>query len=103
MEVDEDSMLDTGKASKNVSEFPVPINIKVECGTRVVVISGPNTGGKTASMKTLGVASLMSKAGLYLPAKNTPKLPWFDFVLADIGDHQVKVTLVLWEVCTEFY
>ncbi|KAI5590807.1 hypothetical protein BDE02_04G035400 [Populus trichocarpa] len=88
MEVDEDSMLDTGKASKNVSEFPVPINIKVECGTRVVVISGPNTGGKTASMKTLGVASLMSKAGLYLPAKNTPKLPWFDFVLADIGDHQ---------------
>jgi DNA mismatch repair protein MutS2 len=54
-------------------------------------------------MKTLGVASLMSKAGLYLPAKNTPKLPWFDFVLADIGDHQVKVTLVLWEVCTEFY
>lgn len=103
MEVDEDSMLDTGKPSKNVSEFPVPINIKVECGTRVVVISGPNTGGKTASMKTLGVASLMSKAGLYLPAKNTPKLPWFDFVLADIGDHQVKVTLVLWEVCTEFY
>ncbi|XP_011027851.1 PREDICTED: uncharacterized protein LOC105128046 isoform X4 [Populus euphratica] len=88
MEVDEDSMLDTGKPSKNVSEFPVPINIKVECGTRVVVISGPNTGGKTASMKTLGVASLMSKAGLYLPAKNTPKLPWFDFVLADIGDHQ---------------
>ncbi|XP_061977811.1 uncharacterized protein LOC133698773 isoform X2 [Populus nigra] len=88
MEVDEDSMLDTGKPSKNVSEFPVPINIKVERGTRVVVISGPNTGGKTASMKTLGVASLMSKAGLYLPAKNTPKLPWFDFVLADIGDHQ---------------
>ncbi|KAJ6935500.1 endonuclease MutS2 isoform X3 [Populus alba x Populus x berolinensis] len=88
MEVDEDSMLDTGKHCKNVSEFPVPINIKVEYGTRVVVISGPNTGGKTASMKTLGVASLMSKAGLYLPAKNTPKLPWFDFVLADIGDHQ---------------
>ncbi|KAJ6364192.1 hypothetical protein OIU76_029179 [Salix suchowensis] len=89
MEVDEEnSMLDTGKSSKNVPEFPVPINIKVKCGTRVVVISGPNTGGKTASMKTLGVASLMSKAGLYLPAKNTPKLPWFDFVLADIGDHQ---------------
>ncbi|KAJ6402073.1 hypothetical protein OIU84_014196 [Salix udensis] len=76
MEVDEEnSMLDTGKSSKNVPEFPVPINIKVKCGTRVVVISGPNTGGKTASMKTLGVASLMSKAGLYLPAKNTPKLP----------------------------
>ncbi|CAK7350609.1 unnamed protein product [Dovyalis caffra] len=88
-EVDEENIImDTGKSSKNASEFPVPINIKVERGTRVVVISGPNTGGKTASMKTLGVASLMSKAGLYLPAKSTPKLPWFDFVLADIGDHQ---------------
>ncbi|RVW95835.1 Endonuclease MutS2 [Vitis vinifera] len=40
----------------------VPIDIQIGCGTRVVVISGPNTGGKTASMKTLGLASLMSKA-----------------------------------------
>ncbi|XP_062096696.1 uncharacterized protein LOC133802411 isoform X2 [Humulus lupulus] len=71
-----------------VSEYPVPIDIKVGCGTRVVVISGPNTGGKTASMKTLGLASLMSKAGMFLPAKNHPKLPWFNLVLADIGDHQ---------------
>jgi DNA mismatch repair protein MutS2 len=55
----------------------------------VVVISGPNTGGKTASMKTLGLASLMSKAGMHLPAKTSPKLPWFDLILADIGDHQV--------------
>lgn len=75
-----------------ISNFPVPIDIKVECGTRVVVISGPNTGGKTASMKTLGLASLMSKAGMYLPAKNNPSLPWFDLVLADIGDHQVILT-----------
>lgn len=73
--------------------FPVPIDIKIEGKTRVVVISGPNTGGKTASMKTLGVASLMSKAGMYLPAKNCPRLPWFDLVLADIGDHQVSVYL----------
>ncbi|WCJ27014.1 Endonuclease MutS2 [Euphorbia peplus] len=74
--------------SQGMSEFPVPIDIKVTHGTRVVVISGPNTGGKTASMKTLGIASLMSKAGFFLPAKNSPKLPWFDLVLADIGDHQ---------------
>ncbi|KAJ4843120.1 hypothetical protein Tsubulata_002907 [Turnera subulata] len=80
-----------GGMTENASEFPVPISIKVERGTRVVVISGPNTGGKTASMKTLGIASLMSKAGLYLPAKNTPRLPWFDFVLADIGDHQISL------------
>ncbi|KAI8525509.1 hypothetical protein RHMOL_Rhmol13G0235500 [Rhododendron molle] len=70
------------------SDFPVPIDFKIGHGTRVVVISGPNTGGKTASMKTLGLASVMSKAGMYLPAKKQPTLPWFDFILADIGDHQ---------------
>ncbi|KNA03291.1 hypothetical protein SOVF_210620 [Spinacia oleracea] len=69
-------------------KFPIPIDIKIGCKTSVVIISGPNAGGKTASMKTLGLVSLMSKAGLYLPAKSIPKLPWFDFVLADIGDHQ---------------
>lgn len=71
-----------------LSDFPVPIHFKIGCGTRVLVISGPNTGGKTASMKTLGLASVMSKAGMYLPAKKQPTLPWFDFILADIGDHQ---------------
>eukprot|EP00257_Ricinus_communis_P016456 XP_015574629.1 uncharacterized protein LOC8279489 [Ricinus communis] len=85
---DGDDAMATQSLLERVSEFPVPINIKVECGTRVVVISGPNTGGKTASMKTLGIASLMSKAGLFLPARNTPKIPWFDVVLADIGDNQ---------------
>ncbi|XP_022639310.1 uncharacterized protein LOC106768982 isoform X2 [Vigna radiata var. radiata] len=74
--------------SHSISDFPVPVDFKIGCGTRVVVISGPNTGGKTASMKTLGLASLMSKAGMHLPAKNNPKLPWFDLILADIGDHQ---------------
>ncbi|OMO65175.1 hypothetical protein COLO4_31493 [Corchorus olitorius] len=80
--------MDSLKSSKGVSSFPVPIDIKVQSGTRVVVISGPNTGGKTASMKTLGLASIMSKAGMYLPAKRQPRVPWFDLVLADIGDSQ---------------
>ncbi|XP_017223064.1 uncharacterized protein LOC108199653 isoform X2 [Daucus carota subsp. sativus] len=69
-------------------DFPVPIDIKIKCGTRVIVISGPNTGGKTASLKTLGLASIMMKAGMYLPAKKNPSLLWFDLILADIGDHQ---------------
>ncbi|KAI3718911.1 hypothetical protein L6452_19796 [Arctium lappa] len=77
-----------GHLSSDSFPFPVPIDIKVEHETRVVVISGPNTGGKTASMKTLGLASIMLKAGMYLPARNNPTLPWFDFILADIGDHQ---------------
>ncbi|XP_021726437.1 uncharacterized protein LOC110693606 [Chenopodium quinoa] len=71
-----------------VYKLPVPIDIRIGHKTNVVIISGPNAGGKTASMKTLGLVSLMSKAGLYLPAKSIPKLPWFDLVLADIGDHQ---------------
>lgn len=79
----------TKYTSHSISDFPVPVDFKIGRGTRVVVISGPNTGGKTASMKTLGLASLMSKAGMYLPAKNNPKLPWFDLILADIGDHQI--------------
>ncbi|EYU27963.1 hypothetical protein ABFS82_13G107900 [Erythranthe guttata] len=68
--------------------FPVPVDMKIGNGVKVVVISGPNTGGKTASMKTLGLASVMSKAGMYLPARNHPQVPWFDLVLADIGDQQ---------------
>ncbi|CDO99554.1 unnamed protein product [Coffea canephora] len=72
--------------SKTVS--PVPVDIKIAYNIKVVVISGPNTGGKTASMKTLGLASVMSKAGMYLPAQDNPQLPWFDLILADIGDHQ---------------
>lgn len=88
-------VMTTGTLSNGISDFPIPVDIKVEHGTRVVVISGPNTGGKTASMKTLGLASLMSKAGMYLPAKNNPRLPWFGLILADIGDHQVVVCLVM--------
>ncbi|CAL5344967.1 unnamed protein product [Camellia sinensis] len=80
------------EAFSDSCDFPVPIDIKVGCSTKVVVISGPNTGGKTASMKTLGLASVMSKAGMYLPAKRQPRLPWFDLILADIGDHHGHIS-----------
>lgn len=82
-----DNALSSDKWSR--PNFPVPIDFKIGGGVSVVIISGPNTGGKTASMKTLGLASLMSKAGMYLSAVNLPSIPWFDLVLADIGDHQV--------------
>uniref|UniRef100_A0A7N0TK53 Smr domain-containing protein n=1 Tax=Kalanchoe fedtschenkoi TaxID=63787 RepID=A0A7N0TK53_KALFE len=80
--------MNSRKCSSETLNFPVPIDLKIGGGTTVVVISGPNTGGKTASMKTIGLASLMSKAGMYLSAGNQPKIPWFDLILADIGDHQ---------------
>lgn len=67
---------------------PVPIDVSVPRETRVVTITGPNTGGKTAAMKTLGLAALMAKSGLYVLAKDPVYLPWFDAVFADIGDEQ---------------
>ncbi|KAL3627757.1 hypothetical protein CASFOL_029120 [Castilleja foliolosa] len=70
------------------SDDIVPVDFAIGSEVKVVVISGPNTGGKTASMKTLGLASIMLKAGMYLPARNNPVIPWFDLVLADIGDQQ---------------
>ena len=66
----------------------VPVDVIVNPRTRVVAITGPNTGGKTVTLKTLGLAALMAKAGLYIPAKEPVEIPWFDQILADIGDEQ---------------
>jgi DNA mismatch repair protein MutS2 len=66
----------------------VPIDLQIQPQTRVVAITGPNTGGKTVTLKTLGLAVLMAKVGLFVPAREPVELPWFDQVLADIGDEQ---------------
>ena len=66
----------------------IPIDVIIAPQIRVVAITGPNTGGKTVTLKTLGLAILMAKVGLFVPAQEPVELPWFDQVLADIGDEQ---------------
>ncbi|MBL6803135.1 MAG: endonuclease MutS2 [Synechococcus sp. BS307-5m-G38] len=66
----------------------VPISVEVSADLRVVAITGPNTGGKTVTLKSIGLAALMARAGLLLPCSGQPSLPWCAQVLADIGDEQ---------------
>ena len=66
----------------------VPLNIKVDDQQRVVVLSGPNAGGKSVAMKTVGLLQIMVQAGLLIPADESSKLGIFKQVFADIGDDQ---------------
>ncbi|GIL91154.1 hypothetical protein Vretifemale_18815, partial [Volvox reticuliferus] len=80
--------VDSPQAALSALRPPRPIDWLTRPDTSVVVITGPNTGGKTAAMKALGLAACMAKAGLPLPAEAPARLPAFSAVLADIGDEQ---------------
>jgi DNA mismatch repair protein MutS2 len=65
----------------------VPVSLELNDAQNTLLISGPNTGGKTVALKTIGLLALMTHAGLPTPAEEA-EFPLFDEVLADIGDHQ---------------
>ena len=65
----------------------VPISVELEGDRRQLVITGPNTGGKTVTLKTLGLLALMAQSGMPVPADRAD-MPVFDAILADIGDYQ---------------
>jgi len=71
-----------------VSEHVVPLNLKMDVEKKILLISGPNAGGKTVVLKTVGLLVLMAKCGMFIPVEEGSTVPFFEEVYADIGDEQ---------------
>jgi DNA mismatch repair protein MutS2 len=66
----------------------VPLTVKIGGGLKTLIISGPNAGGKTVALKTIGILSLMAQSGMHIPADEDTKLPVFQKIFCEIGDEQ---------------
>ncbi|MBI4264876.1 MAG: Smr/MutS family protein [Acidobacteria bacterium] len=77
-----------GGVARPTGEGPVPVDVLLIPPIRVLVIAGPNTGGKTVALKTAGLLVAMAQAGLHIPVAQGSRLPVFRSLFADIGDEQ---------------
>src|SRR5580765_3784620 len=88
-EAKETKETNTGHSRRKLEpRAPVPVDILVIPPVHVLVVTGPNTGGKTVALKTAGLLPLMAQTGLLVPAADGSQVPVFRSVFADIGDEQ---------------
>lgn len=95
MQAEEPSINEEGYLDLRLARHPlidpkkvVPINLSIGKEYQTLVITGPNTGGKTVTLKTAGLLAMMAQSGLHIPAASTSSLPIYREIFADIGDEQ---------------